>query len=120
MKQRDCTKNNISDIPSPILPSTPRTSRNMILRNSTPSSSPRKVKILLMDSPRKCNSRNCKNFAYRLIEDRDKSGISNYYCEKCIENICMVNPKELKITQYNTPSKKIDFENTDFSSLSSL
>ena len=107
-------KNNIGDDISPILyssPRTPRASRNMILRNSTQTSSPKKVKVLEMDSPRKCNTRDCKKFAYRLVEDKDKSGISSYYCEECIENLCMINPKELKISCSRTSSHhKIDFE----------
>lgn len=67
------------------------------MRNSTSTSSPRKVKVLQMDSPRKCSVKDCKNLGYKLVEDKDKSGIANYYCEKCIVSICTVNPKELNI-----------------------
>jgi hypothetical protein len=112
MSEYSKNENNMSDLSSPILynsPITPRSSRNMILRNSTPTSSPKKVKVLQMNSPRKCNTRNCKNFAYRLVEDRDKSGVSSYYCEKCIDNICMINPKGLKISYSRTPPNEMDF-----------
>ena len=71
-------------------PKTPRSSRNMILKNSvdSPTSSPRKVRVVKMDSPRTCSSAHCGGSAFKLIEEHGKTGVSNYYCEECIEKLC--------------------------------
>ena len=65
--------------------------KNMVLRNSanSPTSSPKKVKILKMDSPRNCSTKECNGAAFKSIGEHGKVGVEKYYCEKCINNVCL-------------------------------